>query len=114
MHDQGTGNRASLFLTARNFVRKTSGELGNTEPIKHLIDAPVTLEAGQTLGCEGKILAQGHVRKKCVILKDVTAAAVLGTERYTGIAVVQDAIVYQNAAGIGAREPGNRIEREAL
>ena len=112
--DQGARDRAALFLAAGKLVRIAAGHVGEFEAIQLLGDAPVPFEARQAVRGEGQIFAQSHVREQRVVLENIAAGALLRRQIDARSGIEEDAVVEQNAAGIGRDETGDGIERERL
>ncbi len=83
-------------------MRIAPGHARELEAIQLFGDAAMTFEARQALGGEGEIFPQRHVREEGVVLKNVGAAALLRRKVDGGAGVEEDAVVEENAAGIGA------------
>ncbi len=82
------------------------------EFFQHLGHFAVALQPRDALDGELQILAQRHVRKQRVVLKNVAAVARLRRQVHARCAVEQDLVVKQDAAFVGAHESGDGIERQ--
>ena len=112
--DQGAGDGAALFLAAGDFVRAAAGDVVEMELLDHFVDAAMAFEARAAFGGELEILAERHVGEQRVVLEDVAAVALLGSEADAGGGVEQDVVVEEDAAGVGADEAGDGVESEGL
>ena len=63
---------------------------------------------------EGQVLPDGHVGEESLVLEDIAAGALLRREMNARAGVEEDAVVEQDAAGIGFDETGDGIEREGF
>src|SRR5262249_34567636 len=114
LSDQRTRDRTALFLASGNFVRTAARGVLKMEAVDHFVHAAMTLQPGLALGGEREIFAQRHVRKQGVILKHVSAVAVLRRKVDARGAVEQDLVVEKNAAFVGWNESGDGIEGQGL
>jgi len=64
-----------LALAPRYFVRTPSRGIAQPETIEHFIDPAMPLQARPAFGGKLQVLAQGHMRKKSVVLEHVAAIA---------------------------------------
>src|ERR1700759_5311008 len=98
MDNQSPGDGAALLLAAGDFMGIASGELGDAEAVEHFVDAAMALQPWQSLSREAEVVAQCHVGEECVVLEDVAAAAIARAKKDAGRAVVENAIVEEDAA----------------
>ena len=76
--DQCPRQRRPLLFASGKLVRFAPGNFGEPEALEHFLDSSVTFQSLlQPFGRKGKILAECHVRKQGVVLKDVSAPALL-------------------------------------
>src|SRR5438309_504192 len=95
-------------------MRLPAGDARKLELLQHLIHAPMALEPRPSLGGEGQILAQRHVREEGVILEHIPAIAILRAQVYFGRGVEQNLVIEEDASGVRPNKAGDAIERQRL
>ena len=108
------GEGDPLALAARELARPPAGELGEAEPLEDLprfLGAP---RARQVAQAEGHVVGDGEVREQRVALEDVADPPRLRRHVDARGGIEENAPVHDDAAGVGAQESRQAVEREGL
>jgi len=108
--DQSACDGAALLLPSGKLVRAAARGVAEAKSLNHFIHAAMPFQSRPAFGGEHEVLAEGHVRKQRVVLKDVTAIAGLRRQMNARGAVEKNVVLQENSSFVGPHKSGDRIE----
>src|SRR5260370_349739 len=106
--------RNGLALAAGELRRIARLEPAEAEALEHLGAPAPSLAVRPAAQAEGDVRGDGEVREEGVALEDVADPPPLRRQVHARRPVEEDAVVHDDAAGVGADEPRQALERQRL
>src|SRR5205823_9136880 len=106
--------RDALPLTARELRRVARLETSEAEALDDLGAPAQALRARPATKAEGHVGGDGEVREERIALEDVPDAPGLRRQVHARGAVEEDAVIHDDAAGVGPEQPREALEGQRL